>query len=656
MTKPRRYSNVNCFLCLRVTLLVLIIPVIYGASISAISAQGYVSIENANSKLIKNYEAAKELSNDKEYDKAIARLDKILKAEPRFIDALILKSETMFAGGDISAAIEVLEESIAIDSLYNIRNLYSLARLYEISEDYSAAANGMQAYLTLGNLNAKRNDEIVLRISSLEFKDSLVNAAVNFDPVILPGLVNTDADEALAAVTIDGKSMVFTRREGGIEDLYHTAWNEEKQQWGTGIPVSSINSVLNEGAHAISADGTVIAFTSCNRRNSMGSCDIYVARQLNNGKWTAAINPEELNSTSWDGQPAMTADGRGMYFSSGRKGGEGGRDLWYSEFATNGRWSTPVNCGSVINSSGNESSPFLHYDDRTLYFMSDGHPGMGDYDIFTAVRLTDTWSKPQNMGYPINTTKREGGLSVHPNGQIAYFTVESEKGGTMDIYQFNLPESLQPGVISYLTGLVFDTDTKLPVEATITIYPLQDPIEEHVYTVRTDGTFTAALAHGQPYGLHVTAPGYTFFSMQFDFDSVRQYGNEDFRIPLQPLNENDGTSGEPIVLQNVEFESGSSTLLESSYSELELLLNMLLEYPGLMIEIHGHTDNVGDPKSNLTLSKQRAKAVYEWLKEKDVTADRISYKGFGEANPIDTNHSEEGRQRNRRTEFIVLRS
>jgi len=618
-----------------------------------LSAQEYISFKNANSKLTKSYDSAKELSKTKEYDKALDRLEKALKAEPRFIDALILKSEILYARGSTADAIGPLEESIALDSLYNPGNLYSLARLYELNENYSAAANGMEAYIAVGNLNQKRTVEIALRIASLEFKDSLVNNPVDFDPMIVPGHVNTDADEALPAVTIDAKSMVFTRREKGVEDLYTARWNEEKQQWGQGIPMSSINSILNEGAHTISADGTVIAFTSCNRRKSFGGCDIYVARQLSNGEWTEAINPEELNSIAWDGQPALTADGRGMYFSSSRKGGHGNRDLWYSELQTNGQWTTPVNCGATLNSKGNESSPFLHYDDRTLYFMSDGHPGMGDYDIFTSSRKGDEWSQPLNIGYPINTSKREGGLSVHPNGQTAYFTVESEKGGTMDIYQFDLPPELQPGVISYLTGLVYDSDSKLPVAATISIYPLQNSDEEYIYNVRSDGTFTVALAHGQPYGLHVTAPGYTFFSLQFEFDTVRPYGNEDVRIPLQPMKEVESTSREPIVLQNVEFESGSSTLLTSSYSELELLLKMLIEHPDIKIIIQGHTDNVGTPESNLTLSEARAKAVYEWLILKEMPGERISYKGFGETTPIDSNDTEQGRQKNRRTEFVV---
>lgn len=620
-----------------------------------ISAQDYISVENASSKLIKSLDAAKELTKAKKYDKALDRLDKALNSEPRFIDALILKSEILYVKGKATEAVGPLEESIALDSFYNPRNLYSLARLYELNEEFLAAAQRMQAYVDLGNLSQTRSSEIALRITSLEFKDSLVNSPVDFNPVILPGHVNTDADEALPAVTIDGQSMVFTRRENRVEDLYHAGFNQEKQHWGQGIPMSSINSVLNEGAHTISADGTVIAFTSCNRRKSIGGCDIYVARQLGNGEWTTVINPEELNSTSWDGQPALTADGRGIYFSSSRKGGQGNRDLWYSELQTNGRWSTPVNCRTPLNTKGNESSPFLHYDDRTLYFMSDGHPGMGDYDIFTSFKKGDDWSKPLNIGYPINSTRREGGLSVHPNGQTAYFTVESEKGGTMDIYQFDLPEELQPGVISYLTGLVYDSETKLPVRATISIYPLEEPDEEYIYHVRSDGTFSAALAHGQPYGLHVTASGYTFFSMQFKFDSVRPYGNEDLRIPLQPVKVVESTSRVPIVLQNVEFESGSSTLLTSSYSELELLLKMLIENPEITIKIQGHTDNVGDSDSNLTLSELRAKAVYDWLIQNEMAGERISYQGFGETEPIDSNDTDQGRQRNRRTEFVVGR-
>jgi len=652
--KLLRYIAVKCFQIPGLNLFSFILVVICTMIPVGLAAQEYTSLENADPKLKKSYDAAEDFLNSKEYDKALTRLDKALKSEPRFIDALILKSQIFYANGNVAAAIGPLEESIALDSAYNPRSLYSLARLYELNEDYATAASNMRRYMHMGNLSEKRQAEIELQIESIEFKDSLVRYPVDFDPVALPGHVNSDADEALPAVTIDGNRMVFTRRENGVEDLYNAGWDEETASWREGIPMTSINSVLNEGAHTISADGSVVAFTSCNRRNSIGGCDIYVARQLADGRWTSASNPEELNSAAWDGQPTMTADGRGMYFSSSRAGGHGKRDLWYSEIQTNGRWTTPVNCGPVINTIGNESSPFLHYDGRTLYFMTDGHAGMGDYDIFISERKSDKWSKPKNIGYPINTTRREGGLSVHPNGKIAYFTVESEKGGTMDIYQFDLPDVLQPGTISYLTGLVYDIDTKLPVEASIIIYALQETEDELIYKVRSDGTFTAALVHGQSYGLHATAPGYMFFSLQFEFDSVRPYGNEDRRIPLQSIKEVDNTPRNPIILQNVEFETGSSTLVSSSYPELELLLKLLLENQETAIQIQGHTDNVGEPESNLTLSEHRAKAVFDWLVLHNIPTDRISYKGFGEIQPIDSNKTEEGRQRNRRTEFVVV--
>jgi outer membrane protein OmpA-like peptidoglycan-associated protein/Tol biopolymer transport system component len=624
-----------------------------GLLCGTLHAQDYVTLKNADSKLLKLYHSAQDLSKTLDYNKALERLDKALKSESRFIDALILKSEVLYSQGKPVLAIEPLEASIIIDSLYNTRNLYSLARLYEFKEDFSKAVSLLNTYIRLGNLSEKRRTDVDARIISLDFKYELVSNPVDFNPLPLPGMINTDADEALPAVTIDGMRMVFTRRESGVEDLYYSKWNDELEQWEEGIPMSSINSILNEGAHTISADGSVLAFTSCNRRKSIGSCDIYVARKLSDATWTPASNPEELNSVAWDGQPALTADGRGMYFSSSRTGGKGNRDLWYSELQTNGHWSTPVNCGETLNTKGNESSPFLHYDDRTLYFMSDGHPGMGDYDIFISSKNGKNWSPPRNIGYPINTTKREGGLSVHPNGQTAYFTIESEKGGTMEIYQFDLPKELQPAVISYLSGLVFDSDSKLPVEADISIFALQDSNEFYRYQSRSDGTFTAALSHGQPYGVHVTTPGYTFYSLQFEFDSIIPYGKQDVRIPLQKITEEVKTPHTPIILQNVEFESASSTLLPSSLTELKRLLDLLNEHSKIHIQILGHTDNVGDPKANQQLSEDRAKAVYDWLIQSEVAQNRLSYKGLGESAPIDSNTTKEGRQKNRRTEFMV---
>jgi outer membrane protein OmpA-like peptidoglycan-associated protein len=448
-------------------------------------------------------------------------------------------------------------------------------------------------------------------------------------------------------------TMIFTRRIGGFEDLYVAGWDSIGKQWIGALPIQAINTAQNEGAHTISANGRVLVFTSCNRRDGVGSCDLYLTFKRSDGNWSEVRNLRSINSRGWDGQPALTADGRGLYFSSDRAGGEGNRDIWFTRITDSG-WTEPENLGPIINTPQNESSPFVHRDDRTLYFMSDGHPGMGDYDLFVSRKETGEWTMPKNLGYPINTPGREGALTVHPNGLTAYYTKESGDLGTMDIYQFELPEDAVPDPVSYLDVIVKDATNGQPVVAVAWIYALTDTTRRDRYVSDGGGRISAGLPHGRKYGMHITAPGYLFFSTQFDLDRTEPYKRISIEVGIQPVVQA-GQESSPVVLRNVEFESGSAELLESSASELRLLLELLRSDPEVRMEIRGHTDNIGDPQSNLTLSKQRAESVYNWLIEAGVDPQRLTYEGFGETMPLDSNETAEGRQRNRRTEFKLLR-
>ena len=618
-----------------------------------VHAQGYVTLDTAPRNLQKLYEDALAANEEKENEKALQKLDKALAAEPTFIDAWVKKAEIQFAEADRTGAIESLSAAVALDSAYDARSLYSLGRLLEFEDKYEEAIEAHSSYLKHGDLEPERVTEIEARIEKLRFKVELISDPVPFEPEPVPGTINTAADEVLATVTVDGSQMIFTRRQSrSDENLFVAQWDSTKGEWGKGMPLDEVNSAYNEGAQTISADGRVVAFTSCGRRQSYGGCDIYISVLRDDGSWTEPVNPADINSAAWDGQPTLSADGRVLYFSSSRPGGIGKRDLWMSRLTGNGQWSPPENLGDVINTKGNESSPFLHFDDKTLYFMSDGHPGMGDYDIFVS-RLEDkVWLPPENIGYPINTERREGALSVHPAGDRAYFTREAEDNGTMDIWRFELPENMRPEPISYIDGFVFDDITKQPVAASIEVFALDQNDVTYNYMSSADGAFIATLAHDKAYGIHVTAPGYAFYSARFELGD-QPYSRRKVAAPLVPISAVETDSAAPIVLNNVEFEFGSADLTQSSIPELSRLKDLLTDNPELMIEIRGHTDNVGNPESNLQLSEARALAVHDWLVAAGISASRLSSAGFGEELPIADNATPEGRQRNRRTEFVI---
>jgi outer membrane protein OmpA-like peptidoglycan-associated protein len=288
-----------------------------------------------------------------------------------------------------------------------------------------------------------------------------------------------------------------------------------------------------------------------------------------------------------------------------------------------------------------------------MYFMSDGHAGLGDSDLFMATRNGRTWSVPKNLGYPINTPGKEGALAIHPNREIAFFTSDRIRQQN-DIWQFKLDSTLLPPPVSNLQGFVYDSKELGPVIADVIVFELADSTEVFRYATDAEGEFSTAITHDRPYGIHVSAKGYAFWSGQVSYPGSEPYGVKRIRVPLIPMgNEEVHVAGSAVVLRNIEFESGSAVLLTSSLHELRRLLALLKEYSDMHIQLRGHTDNVGTPADNLLLSEARAKSVYNWLAEQGVDAQRLSFKGFGESLPIAPNDTEAGRQENRRTEFII---
>lgn len=612
--------------------------------------QSYTDPATASSKTKKAYDKALTLQKTGDREKAIAALVKLQKSDPAFIGAPLKLGEMYYDAGRISEAIIAFESVLALDSFYMPRTLYSLGRIALQAGEFDKAAILLQRYLDTGtptNAYRSRTEEYLAKAL---YAKSLVDAPVAFVPEKLPGPVNTEHSESLPAFTVDGQYMLFTRRIRGQEDMYIAYWDSIAQMWVDPEPLKGVNTPGNEGAHAVSSDGSFIAFTACGRTDGAGSCDLYFWERKD-GTWLRPVNAGGINSAGWDGHPALTADGRGMYFSSDRPGGHGGRDLWYTE-RHGDRWTRPVNLGPAINTPGNEQSPFLFFDSRTLYFMSDGHPGLGDFDLFMSTRENDTWQPAKNLGYPINTHHREGAMAIHPDRVYAYYTSD-RLDGQNNIYRFRLDPTLLPPPVSFIRGLVRNVQDRKPVIAQILLYDHADSLETYQYTSDSDGRFIATVPHGRTYGVHVTAPGYAFWSGQVLLDTDAPYREVVHHIDLIPLAADALPAYAPVVLNNVQFETGSAELLPSSHQELQRLREMLNAHPDLRIAIHGHTDSVGSDEDNMTLSEARARAVYDRLVAYGISASRLSYRGYGKTRPIASNDTEEGRRLNRRTEFVI---
>ncbi len=625
---------------------------------------GQSSIEQARNKYRRQYERALDASRSERFEDARNLLLELIAADENLIEPYLLLGSIQYEMDDLDRAEQTFQEALKRAPDFDPEVWYRLGVTQFKMGKYETAAETFSSYLKHSPATHRRRQAGEGYLERSRFAAEAVANPVAFQPKPLRGAVNTTAPEYLPALTADGQAMIFTRIVRGQEDIYLSQRGPDG--WSAGTPLPNINTLDNEGAHFISPDGRYLFFTACNRRDGMGSCDIYFSRREEEG-WSPPRNlGSPVNTPSWESQPVLSETGRTLLFSSSRKGGVGGRDIWLTRLQANGRWSEPENLGEPVNTTKDEQAPFLHPDGKTLYFMSNGHLGMGGFDLFLS-RLDSAgrWSAPQNLGYPINTIANEGALFVSLDGRRAFFASDmldrsdDLRSGNTDLYAFDLPAALRPAATTYVAGTVTDAQTGAPLSATVEIVPLKEvAINPIVVRSGVSGDFLVPLPLGKDYAFTASEDGYLFFSEHFDLGTVSSAVDPiRLSISLEPIPEKEKTGPEPsdpVVLRNVFFDTGSDELRPESEQELKRLYRMLADNPELRIQVNGHTDNVGQPKDNQQLSEARAKAVYEFLVDRGIDAERLQYRGYGEEKPIASNETPNGRQQNRRTEFVIL--
>lgn len=629
-------------------------------------AQKYTTKDNASDKIKKLYQRAVHYSNSAQYEDAEKELNEILKLDSNFIDGYIQRGNIKYDQEVYAEAEGDFKKALSIDPKYFARLPYQLGLTLLNQNKYEEAATYFEQYLQSGVKNEEMRRRAQKHAANARFAVDAYKNPVPFEPKKLSANINTLNPQYLPSLTADGQFLVYTAVIGGQEDFYFSQLTDG--EWQKGQPLEAINTELNEGAQNISADGKLLVFTACTRPEGMGSCDLYFA-ESHRGKWTKPKNiGPPINSSAWESQPSLSADGKALYFASNRGGTLGGNDLWVSYRQANGSWGKPENLGNIINTPEDDQAPFMHPDGQTLYFMSIGHPGMGGFDLYFAKRKPDgTWDKPQNLGYPINTRANEGALVVSLDGTTAYFASDDteqhkDQPGLLvrrnaDIFSFTLPKEARPNPVTYVKAKIFDDNTKAPLAAKVEFIDLKS---EQIFTssiTDVDGEFLVCLPLGKDYALNVSKEKYLFHSENFNLAEQKTLTQPYLlEIGLIPIPEEKlGTAKtKPVILKNVFFETGSAALRPESKDELNRLKRLLTENPKLKIRINGHTDNVGADKDNLTLSEKRAKAVYDFLVQQNIASERLQFKGFGETQPIDKNDTPIGRQNNRRTEFEVI--
>jgi outer membrane protein OmpA-like peptidoglycan-associated protein/tetratricopeptide (TPR) repeat protein len=599
------------------------------------------------------FEKAQVLLQDQSYDLAVVKLKEAVKADPTFQNAYFQLAEVQRRLKEFKEAKDYYDIAIALPGKLEARVYYGLAESQLNTGDYAGALINYEQFLK--EYTGKDPDFISLAkkcIKDCLFSIEAIKKPVAYQPVNLGEGINSKYREYFPAITADGKNIIFSRNLEGNEDFYIS--QKQGNIWGQAVPLSNkINtSKYNEGAQSISPDGMYLFFTGCNRPDGLGRCDIYVSRKK--GKdWSEPFNlGAPVNSKFWDSQPAISPDGNVLYFVSNRPGGQGGYDIWKSELGQDGLWQNPVNLGPEINTPYDEHTPFIHPDGKTLYFSSNGWPGFGNKDIFYCrMDRQGKWGQPVNFGYPVNTYNEEMGLIVTTDGSEGLFSANISGGyGDMDIYRFKMPEVTKPQAITYVKGIVRDKETRQVMQSKILVTDLNTDKKQFNDFTSEDGDFLAIMPIGGSYALNVSSEGYLFYSENFELGADHKDQPFLIEVFLEKIK-----TGSNVTLKNIFFETNKYQLLPTSMGELGALIDLLTQNKEIVIEIQGHTDNVGDDKANEKLSLLRAKAVYDYLLEHKLPPDRLSFKGYGEAKPIADNQTEAGRKLNRRTSFMIIK-
>ncbi len=645
----------------------LIITIVFAASLSAFAQLPSGNLTSTNKKAIDLYKSAL-LSYDHFNDKkALENARKAIGKDSSFIEPYLLIANVYASQKRIDDAILMYKRAIQVNPRFSKTPYFVLGTLEFSRGNYKDALHHLEEYLLFSNINPNNADVAHKLVANCKFAIEAIKTPVPFKPVNMGPAINSPVNEYFPAVTADGKTFLYTRNNRtntthAQEDFLISEKGPNGNWKKARLIGNGINTEGNEGAPSLSADGQLLIFAACQenqsgsfggQRKGIGSCDLFYTQKVGD-RWTKVYNlGHTINTKMFESQPSFSADGKTLYFVSNRPGGVGKGDIYVSTLDEKGYWTEPRNIGTKVNTTEKEESVFIHPDGKTLYFSSNGHVGMGGLDIYVTRKGEDgKWSTPVNLGYPINTYGDENSLLVAASGDIAYFA-SSRKGGYggLDMYHFELYDAVRPGKISYVKGKVYNANNKVPLSARFELIDLKTQKRAILSTSdKLTGEFLVTLPVGTSYALNVSKKGYLFYSEHYSLNELKDGVEPYFMdVPLQPID-----TGNVVELKNVFFQTGKFDLKPTSKTELNKLVAFLKLNKTLKIELSGHTDNVGAKQMNQILSKNRAKAVFDYLVAGGIDPLRLTYKGYGDSKPKVSNDTDAKRAMNRRTEFKVV--
>lgn len=636
-------------------------------------------------KLIKSFQKGVQLLNDGKMNDAEVIFAKIIDEEPEFTEAWVASSEINYSkyksakdpksqNNYYSRYVKCLESVAKLCPSYqNYEVCYTLGKIFFSHDKLDVAKTYLKTYIDNGKKGTKYYTDAESTYHYIEQYLNLIENPVPFEPVIVEG-VSSAYDDYLPLISPDGSLALFTKAymKKEINSIYGDRFVEEftvsKASDDKGLIFSPgeplpypFNSGKNQGAASISIDNKTLFITICEFvSRDYDNCDIYMSTRVGDG-WSElkSLGPNINGVKTWESQPSISADGKTLYFASIRESNIGfdpdnpTSDIYYSTKDEKGNWTKAKNLGSKINTPGNEKSPFIHSDSQTLYFSSDGHLGIGGYDIFFSKFRDDDWTKPVNIGYPINTKNNDLGFVVNTQGTKAYFASNKLNGkGGWDIYAIDLYKEARPEKVFLVKGQLVDdngyalSDAKLEVKNTRT-----EEVSEGVVDAETGHYAVAVTAKNEndDFLMVVKKEDYSFSSTLIEPTEETFEKPIEVNFEVKPIE-----AGKSVQINDIYYATASYEINQKSYAVLNEFAEFLKSNPTVKVEIRGHTDNIGSAQTNITLSNRRAQAVYDYLLSKGVPKANVSYKGYGPNMPIADNRTEAGRAKNRRTEFYIL--
>ncbi len=605
------------------------------------------------------------------YTLAGQRMRQVLKEEPECTDASYVLGLVYYRKQDnnLAEAEKYFRRVVQHCPGYDIYIYYYLGEICYSKDDFAGAIGNLEKFTREPEKVRKEEDysRAVELLDYSRFYINMVSHPVPFEPRVVEG-ISTPGNEYLPILSPDNQMALFTRevkidpgrnsliREVRMKEKFLYSVRDDQGHFDEGEEMPQpFNINDNEGGATLTADNNTLCYTVCkfDQARQYLNCDIYMSENVG-GDWSpirqlgGGIN----QAGSWESQPSLSADGRTLYFVSDRNGGQGGYDIYRSERNSAGQWGNPVNMGPVINSRGNEKAPFIHPDGKTLYFSSDGWMGLGGYDIFFSRMLNDsTWSKPGNIGYPINSSDDEVGFFVSTDGQQGFFASNKFNGkGGWDLYSFDLYDAARPEKVLFIKGNVKSEMTTEPLKARIELKNIETKKVSEIPMDTLTGNYVAVAPFNSDYIMTVKKAEHVYESKYIaKIDSVFKTPAR-VDIAMKPIEIN-----QSYRINDIYFGFNSFGLTDASRAVLDQLIDFLKENPTIAIQIQGHTDNIGNDAANLKLSDDRAHSVYDYLVEQGIEAGRLTYNGYGKSMPVADNLTEEGRAKNRRTVFVITR-